>query len=191
MRFIVVLHSKIIKIMKKIVLLLLSVCVLSCSSDDDSNNDATPAIVGTWVISQFNVENDAFDLNDDGVESNELISESGCYQGEKLIFNADGTASITFTTYLELTLTNSNNVETFSYTCEADNTMFNFTWSQLDNGLFVINSEGEQTPLTLLNINTLSRPSFFEYQVIFLDSNGDVLGTAFSESDATNVYLKQ
>ncbi|WP_452220232.1 hypothetical protein [Lacinutrix salivirga] len=177
--------------MRKIILSLLCLFVLSCSSDDDSNNDSTPAIVGTWVISQFNLENDAFDLNGDGTESNELISESGCYQGETIVFNANGTGSLTFTTDLDLKLTIQNNVETFSDECLTDNANFNFTWSQLDNGSFVADANGDAETITLLSNNTLSRSSFFEYEIEFLDGNGNVTSTAFSDSDATIVYTKQ
>ncbi len=172
-------------------LVFLSLCVLSCSSDDDSNNDATPTIVGTWIISEFNLENDSFDLNEDGVESNDLIIETGCYQGEKIVFNADGTASVTYTTDLEVTLTNQNNVETFTYVCEEDNFIFNFTWTLLDNGSFVTNSGGEEIELTLLSNNTLSRPSFFEYLIQFVDSNGDVTNSTISDTDATIIYVRQ
>jgi hypothetical protein len=178
--------------MKKIVLVLISLCVLSCSSDDDSNNNAsTSRIVGTWIISEFNVENDSFDLNGDGIESNDLISESGCYQGETIVFNANGTGRVTYTTDLDLTLTNQNNVETFSYECLSDNTNFNFTWSQLANGTFVADANGDTTTITLLSSNTFSRSSFFEYEIVFLDSNGNVESTSFSDSNATNVYVKQ
>lgn len=172
--------------MRKILLSLLCLIVLSCSSDDDSNNEVIlPPIVGTWVISEFNLVNDAFDLNEDGIESNEIISESGCYQGEKIIFNLDGTASITYTTDLGLVIINSNNVESFSYMCEEDNAVFNFTWAQLDNGSFVTNFGGEQTEFTLLTNNTMSKPSVFEY--IFELNNS----TTISSSDATTVYIKQ
>lgn len=177
--------------MRKIVLSLFCLCMLSCSSDDDANVDNTPAIIGTWVISQFNVENDTFDLNNDGTESNNLVSESGCYQGETMIFNANGTGSITYTTDLELTLTNSNNVETFSFECLLDNSSYNFTWIQLENGTIVADNNGDPTTITMLSNNTISRSTFFEYPIVFVDANGDVISTSYSESDATNVYVKQ
>ncbi|WGD35470.1 lipocalin family protein [Olleya sp. YS] len=177
--------------MRKILFAFLGLCALSCSSDDDSNTDTTPAIVGTWVISEFNVENDSFDLNNDGVESSDLIAETGCYQGESIVFNADGTGSVTYTTDLDLTLTNQNNVETFSYVCEEDNFIFNFTWTQSANGSFVASAGGEDVIFTLPSNNVLVRPSFFEYEIVFLDANGDVSSTTFSDSDATNVFVKQ
>ena len=79
--------------MKKIVLTLLIASVLfSCKKDDDGNTEI--AIDGIWRLTSFTTEN-AYDLNEDGTSSNDVISETSCYQNETLEFNADNTGTAT------------------------------------------------------------------------------------------------
>ena len=71
-------------------ILLLSVSIFSCSSDDAAN---VPEISsGVYMMSSFKVE-EATDLNGDGNASNNLMSEFGCFNNSLLTLNADHTFS--------------------------------------------------------------------------------------------------
>ena len=71
--------------MKKILILLLSICTLSACSDDDSGTDGN--IVGTWnLVAATNVP--GYTVND-------------CTGQSTITFNADNTASSTFYSEVE------------------------------------------------------------------------------------------
>lgn len=70
-------------------LLLLSFICSSCSSDDGPAQEIS--IVGTWTATSF-LTSQSFDLDGDGQESNDIITELACYMSV-LTFRADGTFS--------------------------------------------------------------------------------------------------
>lgn len=61
----------------------------SCSSDDSGKDNESPAdqLIGTWSLTEFNV-NPPQDLNDDDVTSGNLIDELDCLT-TTLVLNAD------------------------------------------------------------------------------------------------------
>lgn len=80
--------------MKKINLLVCTLAVAglgftSCSDDDnDANNDVR--IEGTYLLDEVNTAK-ATDFNMDGVLHIDQMEESKCYDGSKVVLNADGT----------------------------------------------------------------------------------------------------
>lgn len=76
----------------------LTVLLLSCSSDDGvDTSDITPLVVGTWSLTEVNV-NIPQDPNMDGTASTNMVSELPCLTGVLIISeNGNWTASITDT----------------------------------------------------------------------------------------------
>lgn len=79
--------------MKKIIYYLFTCLVLlfiSCSSDDENNtNDDNALVIGTYNLTEINV-NVAQDVDEDGTASNNMLDELDCLNGT-LEINADGT----------------------------------------------------------------------------------------------------
>lgn len=70
--------------MKRIILLLIGIAIISCSKDDDTTNGTDP-IIGTWLSTR-----DGADLFD---EEDEEIGEIDLTFNFTLIFNSNGTLS--------------------------------------------------------------------------------------------------
>ncbi|MDO6470573.1 hypothetical protein [Maribacter sp. 1_MG-2023] len=63
---------------------------VSCSSDDDtSTTDDSALVIGTYSLTEINV-NIAQDVDEDGTASNNMLDELDCLSG-RLEINADGT----------------------------------------------------------------------------------------------------
>lgn len=60
----------------------------SCSSDDDSGNNNDSGIAGTYDLTEVLTE-ETTDLNDDGSFSMNQMDESDCYDGSRIVLNAD------------------------------------------------------------------------------------------------------
>ena len=77
--------------MKKLNVLLCTIALAgltatSCSSDDD--NGTNVGIAGTYVLEEVNTAQ-ATDLNGDGSFSTNQMNEINCYDGSRIILNAD------------------------------------------------------------------------------------------------------
>ncbi|MEX0996740.1 MAG: hypothetical protein WDZ45_06810 [Flavobacteriaceae bacterium] len=171
--------------MKKVFsLVLLAVLFASCSSDDDDNG---VAIEGTWKMTAFKSQN-AYDLNGDGVISNDIMGETNCYQNETLIFNSNGTGANMSTSYavisLEIVAGTADEYE-YSVDCVNENSTTAFTWSQ--NGDTVTVTESGVTASAAQDGNklTLVVPNGFEIPV---EQGG---GTATVTENLTIEYTKQ
>ncbi|MEX2349317.1 MAG: hypothetical protein WD554_00405 [Flavobacteriaceae bacterium] len=116
--------------MKKVFsLVLFAVLFASCSSDDDNNR---VAVEGTWKMTAFKSEN-AYDLNGNGVISNDIMEETNCYQNETVVFNANGTGAEFSTSYPEITLelvAGTTDEYEYSVECIEEATTTAFDWSQ-------------------------------------------------------------
>ncbi|WP_423998449.1 hypothetical protein [Maribacter sp. IgM3_T14_3] len=80
-------------IMRKYILYFITCLVLlftGCSSDDgDATTDDSALVIGTYMLTEINV-NIAQDVNEDGTASNNMLDELDCLNGT-LEINADGT----------------------------------------------------------------------------------------------------
>lgn len=83
--------------MKKVLFCALSACLLaSCSSDDSNtinNGNNTGGLAGTWKMTAFTVSTPV-DLNGDGTATNDIIGETGCYDGSLIIFSSNGSVTL-------------------------------------------------------------------------------------------------
>lgn len=175
------------KITKILALLLVSVITFSCSSDDDGNTNSTPE--GTWKMTAFLAET-AFDLNGDGSASNDIIIETGCYQNETFVLNADNTGiniSTSFADiYLELVVGTTDEYE-YIIDCLEYNDTFSFNWS-LDGSTISLNEEGESSyAVGTLSGNTITFviPDGYYNEV---EENGTIVEV---NEDLTIIYTKQ
>ncbi|MGO4920677.1 hypothetical protein [Maribacter spongiicola] len=79
--------------MRKYILYFTTCIVLlftSCSSDDsDATTDDSAVVIGTYTLTEINV-NVAQDVNEDGTASNNILDELDCLNGT-LNINTDGT----------------------------------------------------------------------------------------------------
>ena len=114
--------------MKKVFITILSLFILSCSSDDNENNSETtmnPDLVGTWVGATSSDDDD---------------TEAGV---QTIIFNQDGTGSVTDA----IVLTGESNVSELTWYSNAT-TIFGTLEGQLDEIGYVLSEQNQQLNLT-------------------------------------------
>ena len=172
--------------MKKIVFTLLIASMLfSCKKDDDGNTEIS--LDGTWRLTAFTTEN-AYDLNEDGTSSNDVIAETGCYQNETLVFNSDNTGTATTRSFADISLelvTGSTTEYEYSVECiqETDDTAI--TWTQTGNTVVVSGLGVAYTGTVAGSTLTITIPSGFIVEVV------EGSGTGFTTEDITFEYTKQ
>lgn len=171
--------------MKKLVTLILVAAIfVSCSSDDD---DGGVAIEGTWKMTAFTTQN-AYDLNGDGIISNDVMGQTNCFQNETLVFNANGTGADMSTSRLDIELELvAGTTDEYEYTieCISENTTTAFTWTQNGDTVIVTQADATLTGTQVGNEITFSLPNGYPIPV----EQGD--GTAIITEDLTIVYEKQ
>ncbi len=171
--------------MKKLVTLILVAAIfVSCSSDDD---DGGVAIEGTWKMTAFKTQN-AYDLNGDGIISNDVMGQTNCFQNETLIFNANNTGADMSTSRLEIELelvAGTTDEYEYSIECVSENTTTAFTWSQNGDTVIVTQADGTLTGTQVGNEITFSLPNGYPIPV---EQGG---GTATITEDLTIIYQKQ
>ena len=144
--------------MKKIFTLgLISLLSLSCSKDDESST------TGTYVLTSITTD-DALDFNNDGNNSKNFISESGCPSDSKIILSDNG--SLIFQIQIAEINLNNPGASTNSYTSNCiEPSAFPGTWTEAGpNLIFTIENSPEQF---IKNGNTISYygSDFIEYLV--------------------------
>jgi hypothetical protein len=104
---------------------------LSCSSDDD--NDGNVSVEGTWKLTKFELTESA-DLNNDGNATNNLLSETNCFNNSNIVFSGDGTGTINIGSMnADIQLVNGSETE-YEYTVECEEpTPSNFDYTVSDN----------------------------------------------------------
>tara|TARA_R110000850_G_scaffold277058_1_gene421944 strand:+ start:189182 stop:189739 length:558 start_codon:yes stop_codon:yes gene_type:complete len=183
-----VLHKilKINSIMKKVFsLVLFAVLFASCSSDDDNNN--TVAIEGTWKMTAFKSQN-AYDLNGDGVISNDIMAQTNCYENETLVFNSNGTGANLSTSYADITLevvAGTTDEYEYSVACVTESTTTAFVWTQNGDTVTLTDSGVTFTGAQDGNKLTFAISNGFEIEV----EEGD--GVATVTETLTLEYTKQ
>jgi len=172
--------------MKKIVFTLLIASLLfSCKKDDDG--DSGTSLEGTWKLTSFTTET-GFDFNEDGTASNNVMSETNCYQNETVLFNGNGSGTATNRSYADITLelvAGSTTEYEYSVTCVQETETNTFSWTQSGNTISITES-GETISGTLSgSVLTIVIPSGFFVEI------EEAGGTGFTTEDVTFVYTKQ
>lgn len=163
--------------MKKLFTLgLISLLSLSCSKDDESS---TP---GTYVLTSITTD-DALDFNNDGNNSKNFISESGCPSDSKIILSDNG--SLIFQIQIAEINLNNPGASTNSYTSNCiEPSAFPGVWTEAGpNLIFTIENSPEQF---IKNGNTISYygSDFIEY---LTNTNGT---PQVNSTGATLVFTK-
>ena len=127
------------------ILLIFTLFLSSCSSDDNGDTQIDTAAVGTWLLTELNI-NPPQDINMDGNTTSNILEELPCATGT-IIINEDGTWSSTI-----------ENLSIFTIT----------------GGLFIINCSGTQTQSSgawLLQGNQLTLFRDFSSVIFTLDED--------------------
>ncbi len=77
------------KISLSVMSLIAGVMMVSCSSDDNNDNNSN-RIEGTYTLREFNTPQET-DLNDDGTSNTNQMNETTCYNNSKIDLRADQT----------------------------------------------------------------------------------------------------
>ena len=175
--------------MKKLFLSLLAVSTLilnSCSSDDDGNS-SNVSLVGTWKLTAWN-STTAFDINNDGTASTNLLQEFDCYDNETIVFSANNTAIANSTSYADITAEiTAGTTDEYTYTIECidEADFFPLTWT-LNGNTLIFDQDTEDEITATLSGNTISIliPAGFE---VYSEDFSDVVVS----EDIIFVYTKQ
>lgn len=170
----------------RFLVLVLLFSAASCTTNEDA--DTSGGLEGTWQMTLFDV-GEAYDLNDDGTASSDVIAETGCYQNETLEFNSDGTGVSTnrSSADVEVTLVTGTTDEVmYTVTCIDDLLIQDFTWGltgstaliTIDNFFITASLDGDTLTFTI--------PSGFSIDIP--DGNG---GLITLNSNVTVVYTRQ
>ncbi len=176
--------------MKRLILSVLAVSVMafsSCSSDDDNITSPTGSLEGTWKLTAWNTST-AYDINNDGTASQNLLQELNCYNNETILFNANNIGVATSTSYAEIEVeitAGTTDEYTFISECIDENETFPFTYSLSGNNLTIDAGDGEVVVATLTG-NTFSYVIPEGFYVI----NADNFEVEINQ-DLTFVYTRQ
>jgi hypothetical protein len=164
--------------MKKLFLAaVMAAALFACSDDSDSttnsggnnNNPENPqnpenpenpvtlaTLNGTWKLTSF-TSTQAFDLNNDGTSSADVISESGCYNNSKIIFGQNSHATFIIQLLdVGLAVVNNQNLN-FTTACESGTSEDYFYTSTDTSVSFTINDGIENEPIVFTRSgNTLT-----------------------------------
>ena len=163
---------------------LLAGLTFSCSNDDDGNNNV--AVEGTWKLTAFNIES-SIDLNGDGTASSDLLEETNCYQNEIIEFNADNSATVKSTSYLDMEGQYDANTGAFEIITNCVSEIENLagTWAQAG-GTVTVTVNGQPVVFTQAgSVLTATVPAGYEVPT---DDNGTV---AYVSEELTIQYTKQ
>lgn len=129
---------------------------ISCSGDDnnDNNTNQEVAVQGTWKLTSIQTET-AFDLNNDGTATRDLMAETNCYQNETIEFLSDGTGKAISRSYADIDLeitVGTTNEYSYNIACVAEDDIDSFTYTQngsnisldLDGGIITATLDGNK-----------------------------------------------
>ncbi len=155
-------------------LILLCVLIISCSSDDDAGDVATP-IFGTYNLIAYNT-NPATDINNDDNASENQALETDCHNSSFLTLNEDNTFSGRLT-FLELQLDNNGletqNIDCFfediegTYTRDGNTLTFTYEFDAGNTTLIALLSDGRITTNSM-DIDLLIRDA--SNNLVFVDA---------------------
>lgn len=131
--------------------LLSSVCLLlfiACSSDDSPSSTDNSAAVGAYQLTELNI-NPPQDINEDGTETSNVLTELNCVQGT-LTLRSDDTFNISFSGVEVTTITGG----LFKFFCTSDTINSSGSWTLTDNT--VTTFDGSTTITYALNGDMLT-----------------------------------
>ena len=173
--------------MKKILaILMVAIAFSGCGNDDDVSGDSV-AVSGTWNLTYFGGETPT-DLNGDGSANANIITETGCYMDDNVVFQSNGTGIANQSTYADIELTdNGDGTFTYAVTCISDQAATPFTWIQNGNAI-TITQDGTASFVAIQDDNelTITIPAGFSVDV----ENEDGTGTATLTEDLIFIYVK-
>lgn len=91
---------------------------LSCSSDDDGGNLSNVAVEGTWKITKYELSR-SFDLNNDGVASDNLLTETSCFSNSSLLFKTGNAVTFNFP-FVDFELVQPEGSESYEYITDCN-----------------------------------------------------------------------
>ncbi|MBR9915261.1 MAG: hypothetical protein GYB32_10625 [Algicola sp.] len=153
--------------------------------DCTDQNQQSSDLEGTWLLTAWLID-EAYDLNNDGTESFNLLDEMDCYNNETIVFNSDGTAVVTSTSYAEIDVSiEVGTTDSFDYivNCIQETEVSNVAWTQNNNTVTI--SDGSSDLEWTLSGNQLS---IFVPEGFFAISEDQ---TIVQNDDLTFVYTKQ
>jgi hypothetical protein len=174
------------KMRKLLIASLITIVLLfltSCTSDDD-NSSSNDTLSGTWKLTAFN-SSTAYDLNNDGNASVNLLDELDCLENETLVFGSNNTVVSNNTSFIDLEIglvVGTTDQFTLVVDCEEDVYSFSLTYTRNGNTI-IFNDDGDLLQGTVSG-NALS--FVLEEEIDVADENG--LSTT---EDITIVYNRQ
>lgn len=131
--------------MKKIMsLLAITVLFAACSVDDDSNEEVVTSIEGNYKLTAFTTTN-AYDLNEDGTASTDVLAETGCLDNNRFVFATNNRGEVVNANSLDVTLTpveGSTDEYEYTITC-VDEPEFSAFVYNVEDDMVRVTSNGE------------------------------------------------
>lgn len=152
-------------------------------TDGGGGDDPMDSLVGeTYILTAFEVET-AIDLNGDGMASNELISEAGCYENETIFFDSETMLTATSTSFLELFVEIDGDTVTQMIDCIEEEEITNSSYVVDGNIITIDGIEGVISGIQII----FTVPDGFFGEVI----SDDGMGTVEILEDITFTYTLQ
>lgn len=166
--------------MKKLTLLFLTfISTLFYACKSDTPNEV--GLLGIWNLTTFKTANTS-DINQDGNSTNDLMAETDyCYRDNNLIFRADNTVDL-IGSIANIVITNTNGTLTITSTCEGDNGVESYHWTQSGNTITVTD-----VGIGVISGNTLTFTIPAGYNLPSIDGGVE----AHTLTDIVQVFTKQ
>jgi len=170
--------------MKNITFLALAAFMtLSCSDDDKTS--AMPSIQGTYKLTSFRT-NQVFDFNNDGMATEDFLTESGCYANSTVVLGTDNSSVINLgNSGIDYVIPPDTNQFTYVVTC-AELDAFAGEYSQSGNDVII--TMNDEPYVFAKSGNTLS---VIMHNIIYTPVNQPGGQVYYTVSDATLVFTKQ
>ena len=144
---------------QKTFILLISIPIFSCSSSDNETNSE---LVGKWKVTSLKIES-AFDFNNDGTASTDLLNEVPCYDNDFLLFSEDGAVNVVNAFAQISAEVTSPTVFKHVYKC-LTGVNRNTTWTRDGNTITIENGSNDLSGIISGNKITVNLQDFFALQ---------------------------
>ena len=171
--------------MKKFMSMLAIALIFASCSDDDDNDSSDALLTGTYNLTFFGGETPV-DFNGDGNASANLITETGCYSGDNIVFSSNDMAVINSTTFADIEVIVENGNSSFDITCVSDPSSDAVTFTQSGSTVTIIQAGADFSGTIDGDMLTFTVPSGSVVEVINDDGT-----TATLIEDLTLVYEEQ